>query len=276
MPHVLRLRQPGRDTVLYPAVSYPTYAMGAALAGCRAVPVPPLPGRLGRPRSRIDRRVRRRPRPRAVVELALQSDRRPGRPGRRGGVGTGARACRSSPTSATPNSPGTARPARSSNTASTGWWRSIRSPSARTWPACGWGSTPAIPSWWSSCAASGATPVSWCPARPRRPGPLRWPTTSTSRLQRDRYHQRLTFMAEVLGRGRMPGRAPRGRLLPVGAGSRRAVGRRLVDGRGPGSTGRDPGQSGRSLRPGRRRVRPGGRGAAHGAPGAGGGAPSRR
>jgi len=35
----LRLRSPGRDTVLYPAVSYPTYAMGATLAGCRAVPV---------------------------------------------------------------------------------------------------------------------------------------------------------------------------------------------------------------------------------------------
>jgi aspartate/methionine/tyrosine aminotransferase len=47
VPHVLRLRQPERDTVLYPAVSYPTYAMGAALAGCRAVPVPPLPGRPG-------------------------------------------------------------------------------------------------------------------------------------------------------------------------------------------------------------------------------------
>jgi len=47
VPHVLRLRQPERDTVLYPAVSYPTYAMGAALAGCRAVPVPPRPGRPG-------------------------------------------------------------------------------------------------------------------------------------------------------------------------------------------------------------------------------------
>jgi succinyldiaminopimelate transaminase len=46
-PHVLRLRQPERDTVLYPAVSYPTYAMGAELAGCRAVAVPPPPGRLG-------------------------------------------------------------------------------------------------------------------------------------------------------------------------------------------------------------------------------------
>ena len=40
LPQWLRLRDPGRDTVLYPAVSYPTYAMGAVLAGCRAVPVP--------------------------------------------------------------------------------------------------------------------------------------------------------------------------------------------------------------------------------------------
>jgi aspartate/methionine/tyrosine aminotransferase len=48
VPQMLRLRaDPGRDTVLYPAVSYPTYAMGALLAGCRAVPVPPPPGRLG-------------------------------------------------------------------------------------------------------------------------------------------------------------------------------------------------------------------------------------
>ncbi len=31
---------PARDTVLYPAVAYPTYEMGARLAGLRAVPVP--------------------------------------------------------------------------------------------------------------------------------------------------------------------------------------------------------------------------------------------
>ena len=42
-PQYLKLRTPSRDTVLYPAVSYPTYEMGAILAGCRAVPVPPLP-----------------------------------------------------------------------------------------------------------------------------------------------------------------------------------------------------------------------------------------
>jgi succinyldiaminopimelate transaminase len=47
VPHLLRLRTPDRDTVLYPAVSYPSYAMGAELAGCRAVPVPSAPRRLG-------------------------------------------------------------------------------------------------------------------------------------------------------------------------------------------------------------------------------------
>lgn len=40
VPHWLRLRDPSRDTVLYPEVSYPSYAMGARLAGCRAVAVP--------------------------------------------------------------------------------------------------------------------------------------------------------------------------------------------------------------------------------------------
>lgn len=38
VPHWLRLRTPGRDTVLYPRISYPSYAMGATLAGCRPVP----------------------------------------------------------------------------------------------------------------------------------------------------------------------------------------------------------------------------------------------
>ena len=42
-PQYLRLRTPSRDTVLYPAVAYPTYEMGATLAGCRGVPVPALP-----------------------------------------------------------------------------------------------------------------------------------------------------------------------------------------------------------------------------------------
>ncbi len=40
LPHWLRLRNPSKDTVLYPAIAYPTYEMGAILARCRAVPVP--------------------------------------------------------------------------------------------------------------------------------------------------------------------------------------------------------------------------------------------
>jgi succinyldiaminopimelate transaminase len=39
LPAWLKLRRPDRDTVLFPAVSYPTYAMGAVLAGCRPVAV---------------------------------------------------------------------------------------------------------------------------------------------------------------------------------------------------------------------------------------------
>jgi succinyldiaminopimelate transaminase len=42
----LHLRTPERDTVLYPAISYPTYAMGATLAGLRPVAVPMIDGHL--------------------------------------------------------------------------------------------------------------------------------------------------------------------------------------------------------------------------------------
>ncbi|HQV58470.1 MAG TPA: aminotransferase class I/II-fold pyridoxal phosphate-dependent enzyme, partial [Ilumatobacteraceae bacterium] len=39
-PLYLRMRSPDRDTVLYPAVAYPTYEMGAVFGGCRPVAVP--------------------------------------------------------------------------------------------------------------------------------------------------------------------------------------------------------------------------------------------
>ncbi len=39
LPQFMGLRAPDRDTVLYPEISYPSYAMGATLAGLRAVPV---------------------------------------------------------------------------------------------------------------------------------------------------------------------------------------------------------------------------------------------
>jgi succinyldiaminopimelate transaminase len=38
LPQWMKLRTPSRDTVLYPSIAYPTYEMGAILAGCRAVP----------------------------------------------------------------------------------------------------------------------------------------------------------------------------------------------------------------------------------------------
>lgn len=40
LPQWLSLRDPSRDTILYPELAYPTYEMGAILANCRAVPVP--------------------------------------------------------------------------------------------------------------------------------------------------------------------------------------------------------------------------------------------
>jgi succinyldiaminopimelate transaminase len=50
LPQWLRLRRPDRDTVLHPSICYPTYEMGAVLAGCRSVPVPVDEGL----RSRLD------------------------------------------------------------------------------------------------------------------------------------------------------------------------------------------------------------------------------
>jgi len=44
LPQWMHLRTPERDTVLYPAISYPSYEMGAILAGCRPVAVGMLPG----------------------------------------------------------------------------------------------------------------------------------------------------------------------------------------------------------------------------------------
>ena len=191
-------------------------------------------------------------------------------------MGAGTRACRSSPMSATPSSPGTGRPARCSNTVSTGWWRSTRSPSARTWPASGWVSSPAIPSWWSSSAASGAMPASWCPGPAQAAGAVALSDDGHVEVQRDRYLERLTFMAEVLGRAGCPVGSPRGASICGCRSPRRG-------GPTPGPWPRTwRGAGGILVSPGdlyghgRRRLRPRGRGAAHGSPGAGGGPPSRR
>ncbi|HEY8081189.1 MAG TPA: aminotransferase class I/II-fold pyridoxal phosphate-dependent enzyme [Acidimicrobiales bacterium] len=46
LAHYLALRDPSRDTVLYPGIAYPTYAVSAQLAGLRGVPVDVVDGRL--------------------------------------------------------------------------------------------------------------------------------------------------------------------------------------------------------------------------------------
>jgi succinyldiaminopimelate transaminase len=40
LPQWMKLRSPWLDTILFPSIAYPTYEMGATLAGCRAVAVP--------------------------------------------------------------------------------------------------------------------------------------------------------------------------------------------------------------------------------------------
>ena len=83
LPQWLRLRTPDRDTVLYPAVSYPTYAMGAVLAGCRAGARAPRRPLAARPRRH--RPARRRAGPVPVGQQPGQPHRR----ARRSGVGRG-------------------------------------------------------------------------------------------------------------------------------------------------------------------------------------------
>ncbi len=155
LPQWLKLRTPGRDTILYPAISYPTYEMGAILAGLRAVPVPvDADWRLDLSAvADID----------AERALALWVN-TPGNPagqlddlaggGDRGGASG---ACRCSATSATPSSPGTARFAPSSRPACRASSPSTPSPSGPTWPVSGSGSTPATPNWSTTCGRCAST-----------------------------------------------------------------------------------------------------------------------
>ena len=137
MPQWLHLRTPSRDTVLYPAISYPDLRHG-----CHAGRLPGGARRRRRPvphRPVVDRAVRRRAGPVPVGQHAGQPGRRARRPRRGRGLGSG------------PRGPGAERrvlrrvhldraaPHRSSSTAATACWPSTRSPSGRTWPAPGSG-----------------------------------------------------------------------------------------------------------------------------------------
>ena len=236
VPHLLRLRQPEQDTVLYPAVSYPTYAMGAELAGCRAVAVPPGPvgsaASTSAPSTRPTRtapcccgRTRRRTRPGAWATSAQR---------RRGGGHT---VCRCSPTSATPSSPGTARRTSVLQHGPDGVV-AVHSLSKRS----------NLAGVRVGFYAGDAELVEFLRAVRQHaglmvPGPAQAAGVAALaddehvEAQRARYRERLAYLADVLGGLRLPGRPARGRLLPVGAGSRRPLARRLGDGRGPGRRG---------------------------------------
>ena len=247
VPHVLRLRQPEKDTVLYPAVSYPTYAMGAELAGCRAVAVPPPPGRLGGlDLGAVDAGD-------AARALVLWSN-SPSNP--TGGLGDlGAEAA---------------------------WGRAHGVPvfSDECYAEFTWDGSPrsvlqhgldgvvAVHSLSKRSNLAGvrvgfyagdAELVEFLRAVRQHaglmvPGPRPGRRCGRPRRRRARGATAgaLPGTAGVPGRGprrlRVPRRASRGRLLPVGPGPGRALARRVGDGRGAGRRRRAAGQPGRSLR----------------------------
>ena len=146
----LSLRDPSRDTVLYPAASYPTYEMGATLAGLRAVPVP-LDDQWRLDLARVDRR-RRRARARALAQRPVEPHRRhrhARRDGRRRsawarerGIIVASDECYAE---FTYDDDGRADHAghRAHRRRSTACSRCTRSRSDRTWPGCAPGSSPA-------------------------------------------------------------------------------------------------------------------------------------
>ena len=145
LPQWLRLRTPDRDTVLYPAIAYPTYEMGAILAGCRPVAGAADDRRSARPRRRSIA-DRRRAGAGAVGQQPGQPDRRARRPRRGGRVGPRPRRAGVLRRVLRRVHVGRAAAARSSSTASTASSPCTRCRSARTWPASGSASTPATPS----------------------------------------------------------------------------------------------------------------------------------
>ena len=145
LPQWLRLRSPDRDTVLYPAVAYPTYEMGAILAGCR--PVRGAADRARSARPRRDRRRRRRAGAGAVGQQPGQPHRGARRPRRGGGVGSRPRRAGVLRRVLRRVHVERAAAARSSSTDSTASSPCTRCRSARTSPGPGSASTPATPSW---------------------------------------------------------------------------------------------------------------------------------
>ena len=142
------------DLVVFPTMAYPTYEVGARIAGCRVLAADD-PGRAGGRATgaglaqlavqpdRADPRRRRaappgRLGPRAGSDRRLRRVLRRVRLGRRAGLGAAPVGLRRRP-----------RPV---------CWRCTRCPSAPTWPATGPASSPATRPWWPSCWPSASTP----------------------------------------------------------------------------------------------------------------------
>ena len=177
------LRDPDRDTVLYPAISYPTYEMGATLAGLRAVPYLHLDDIAEADAARALLRL---------GQLAGQPDRRAARPRRRRGVGTRAR--RAGAVRRVLRRVHLARGRRrrrSCARASRACSRCTRCPSATTSPAPGSASTPAIRSSCTTCARCASTSGSCRPGPVQSAAVVALDDDAHVELQRERYLRRL-------------------------------------------------------------------------------------
>ncbi len=236
VPHVLRLRQPERDTVLYPAVSYPTYAMGAALAGCRAVPVPPLPGRPGG----LDlSTIAESDADRALVLWANS----PSNPtgglgdlaaeaawGRARGVPVFSDECYAEFTWAGP--PRTVLQHGFDGVVAV---HSLSKRSNLAGVRVGFfAGDPELVEFLRSVRRHAGLMV---PGPAQAAGAVALSDDEHVEAQRGRYHRAARLHGRRPRARRVPGRAARGGFLSVGAGPRRTVGRRLGDGRGPGRRG---------------------------------------
>ena len=197
VPHLLRLRTPDRDTVLYPGGVLSDLRHGGGAGRVPGRPGPARTGRLGGlDLDAIDRDD-------AARALVLWSN-SPSNPtgglgdlgaeaawGRAHGVPVFSDECYAEFT-------WDGRPARCCSTAPTAWWPSTPSPSARTWPACGSASTPAIPSWSSSCRAVRQHAGLMVPGPAQAAGVAALADDAHVEVQRARYRERLAFLAGVL------------------------------------------------------------------------------
>ena len=199
------------DLIVYPELAYPTYEVGAALAGARAVatdsltsfgPETPALLWLNSP-SNPTGRVLPAEHLRKVVDWCRE----------RGTILVSDECyleCAWEADAAVGAAP-LGRPAAPTRGSS----RSTRSRSGPTWPATGARSSPATRRWSASCSPYARTSACRCPARSRP----RWSPRSNDDEhvveQHARYAARRAKLREALAAGRLPDRPLRGVALPL-------------------------------------------------------------